>query len=198
MAKRTRYTRESIINTSIEIIRSEGADALSARSICKRLGCSVAPIFWVFKNMDELLGEVRKTAQKLFNDYVADSVNYVPAFKEFGLRLIRFSREEPNLFHFIFLEKASEDSFATDIVSATLKMNEPHFDITPEQSGIIFKHVWPFACGLALLSNKNPELYSEETVSMMLSTQYQALLMMVKSGREVENVKPHNPESQIL
>ncbi|MGN1212337.1 MAG: TetR/AcrR family transcriptional regulator, partial [Candidatus Cryptobacteroides sp.] len=87
MPKRTQFTRESIINTSIDIIRSKGADALSARSICKRLGCSVAPLFWTFSNMEELLGEVRMASQKLFMDYVAESVKYVPAFKEFGMRL---------------------------------------------------------------------------------------------------------------
>lgn len=48
--------------------------------------------------MEELLGEVRKTAQIQFMNYVADSVKYVPAFKEFGMRLIRFSREEPELY----------------------------------------------------------------------------------------------------
>ena len=190
MAKRAQFTRESIINTSIEIIRSDGAGALSARSICKKLGCSVAPLFWAFTNMEELLGEVRKTAQIQFMNYVADSVKYVPAFKEFGMRLIRFSREEPELFHYLFLDKSSEAGFADSIVSEVLKQNEPHFDITPEQSGTIFKYIWPFACGLAVLSNKKPELYSEETVSEMLSIQFQALLMLVKSGKDVENIIP--------
>lgn len=190
MAKRAQFTRESIINTSIEIIRSDGADALSARSICKRLGCSVAPLFWAFSNMEELLGEVRKAAEVLFMDYVADSVKYVPAFKEFGIRLIRFSRVEPELFHYLFLDKSSEVGFADSIVSEVLKQNEPHFDITPEQSRTIFRYIWPFACGLAVLSNKKPELYSEETVSEMLSTQFQALLMLVKSGKDVDIIIP--------
>ena len=190
MPKRTLYTRESIINTSIAIIRSEGTDALTARSISKRLGCSVAPIFWTFNNMEELLGEVRKTAQNLFRDYVSDSVRYQPAFKEFGLRLIRFSREETNLFHYIFLDMGSDTGFIYDIVSGTLRQNEKHFNISPEQSLIIFKHIWPFACGLAVLCNKNPAVYNDETVSEMLSAQFQALITMTRNGAEVENVTP--------
>ena len=133
---------------------------------------------------------VRKAAKKLFRDYVADSVRYYPAFKEFGIRLIRFSREETNLFHFVFLDMDSDSGFIDDIVSETLRQNEKHLDILPEQSHIIFRHIWPFSCGLAVLSHKNPEVYSEETVSEMLSAQFQALVSLVKSGTEVSNIKP--------
>ena len=190
MPKQALYTKEVIVGTCLEIIRTDGTDALSARSICKKLGCSVAPLFWAFENMEELLSEVRKAAQKLFSDYVADCVNYVPAFKEFGLRLIRFSREEPSLFRYLFLDKDSEDGFIDGIVQAGLRQNEPHFGLSPEQSEFIFRHIWPFACGLAVLSNRKPELYTEDTVSRMLSTQFQSLLMLVKSGTEVNDVKP--------
>lgn len=190
MPKHAQFTKESIIDASIDIIRANGAGALSARTICKKLGCSVAPLFWTFSNMEELLGEVRTATQVLFMKYVADSIKYVPAFKEFGIRLIRFSREEPELFHYLFLDKASDGGFADSFVSEILKQNEPHFNLTSEQSGTIFRYIWPFACGLAVLSNKFPELYSEETISEMLSTQFQALMMLVKSGKDVENVIP--------
>ena len=190
MSKQAQFTKERIIGACLEIIRSDGPDALSARSICKKLGCSVAPLFWVFENMEQLLGEVRKAAQTLFIDYVADSIDYVPAFKEFGIRLIRFSREEPGLFHYLFLEKDAEVGFADSVITECLKRIEPHFGLSSEQSGFIFRQIWPFACGLAGLCNRAPGLYTEEMVSQMLSNQFQALLMLVKSGKEVVNIIP--------
>lgn len=190
MSKQALFTRERIIGACMDIIRSEGADALSARSICKKLGCSVTPLFWVFKNMEELLGEVRKAAEKLFADYVADSINYVPAFKEFGLRLIRFAREEQQLFLYLFFDEAADEGFVYLEAMEGLRQNEPLFGLSPEQSEFIFRHIWPFACGLAVLSSKTPDLYSEETISRMLSNQFRALLMLAKSGEEAVDIKP--------
>lgn len=198
MSKRAQHTKETIVSTCIDIIRAEGADALSARSICKKLGCSVAPLFWAFGNMDELMCEVRNEAQKLFTDHVADSIEYVPAFKEFGMRLIRFSREDPNLFHYLFLEKDSDNGFAESIAAGLLVQNASHFGLTPEQSHFIWQHIWPFACGLALLSNKNPEQYSEDMVSQMLSSQFQALVMLAKSDIKVDNITPTKIKRQAL
>ena len=102
MPKQEQYTKEIIIREAIGIIRSDGIEALTARSLSKRLGCSVAPLFHKYENMEELTADVRKAAGNIVNDFLADAVNYQPAFKEFGLRLIRFSKEEPNLFHYLF------------------------------------------------------------------------------------------------
>ncbi len=55
MPKHAQFTKETIIRTCIDIIKTEGAEALTARSICKKLGCSVAPLFWAFENMDKLM-----------------------------------------------------------------------------------------------------------------------------------------------
>jgi len=195
MSKHARFSKETIVNTCIEIIKTDGVDTLTARSICKKLGCSVAPLFWAFENMDELMGEVRKSSQKLFSDYVDESIEYIPTFKEFGLRLVRFSRENPKLFHYLFLDKDSNNVFFDGISAEFFKQNESHFGLSAEQSGFICQHIWPFACGLALLCSKNPGLYPEEKVSQMLSNQFQALLMQVKSEIQVENIIPKKIEN---
>jgi len=194
MPKHAQFTKETIIRTCIDIIKAEGAEALTARSICKKLGCSVAPLFWAFGNMDQLMNEVRKAGQKLFTDFVADSIEYVPAFKEFGLRLICFSRENPSLFHYLFLDKESDRGFSESLAKEFLKKNETHLGLSQDQSEFIWQHIWPFTCGLAVLSNKSSEQYPEEKVSQMLSNQFQALLMQAKSETKVENITPKKIE----
>lgn len=66
-------------------------------------------------------------------------MNYEPAFKEFGIRLIRFSREEPNLFHFLFMEKGTSSELAHKIAHECLKQTAASFDLTPEQAEQIFE-----------------------------------------------------------
>lgn len=190
MPKQVQFTKEIIINAAIEILRSDGIEALTARSLSKKLGCSVAPIFNKYANMEELMADVRKASGKIVSDYLADAVNYEPAFKEFGLRLVRFSKAEPNLFHYLFLGKNGSAEYADAIAKECLTQTKSSFEVTDDQTSFIYAQIWPFVCGLAQLCCKNPEIYTDECISRMLSTQFQALMMFVKSGREVENIVP--------
>lgn len=190
MPKAVFFNKERITKAVIDIIRTDGSETLTSRAIGKRIGCSVSPLFREYKNMEEIHADARKAAEKIFTDYLADSVDYEPAFKEFGIRLIRFSREEPNLFHYLFLEKGGSSEVAHDIARECLKQTAASFGLTSEQTEQIFDQEWTFACGLAMFCSKNPELYTDERISYMLSAQFMAQLTLIKSGREVINIEP--------
>lgn len=191
MPKQVQYTKDDIVNASVGILRSQGSEALTARAIGKSLGCSVGPLFRSFTNMDDLMDSVRERAEEILRAYIAGSVHYRPAFKEFGLRLVRFSKENPNLFHYLILEKGSRDCTADEIARECLKQTAADFDLTREQTDFVFEQIWPYTCGLAQLCVKNPETYTEERVSRALTNQFMALLMLVRSGREIMVMEPH-------
>ena len=44
------------------MVRKEGFAVLSARNIAKQIGCSTQPIYWCYKNMDDLKAEICKKA----------------------------------------------------------------------------------------------------------------------------------------
>lgn len=190
MPKAVYYTKEKISKAVIDLIRKNGSESLTSRSIGKKLGCSVSPLFREYKNMEEIHADAQKAAEKIFSDYLADSVNYEPAFKEFGIRLLRFSKEEPKLFHYLFLEKGGSSDIAHKIAQECLKQTEASFNLTPEQSELIFDQEWTFACGLAMLCNRNPEEYPDERISRMLSTQFMAQLILIKSEHKIVNIEP--------
>ena len=58
-----------------------------------------------FKNMEELHKEVRNMAMKEFESYVRDAVNYTPAFKHVGERMIQFAAAEPKLFQLLYMKE---------------------------------------------------------------------------------------------
>lgn len=191
MPKQVQYTKNDIVNASIEILRSQGSEALTARTIGKQLGCSVGPLFRTFSNMDDLMNSVREKSEEIFRKYISDSVYYRPAFKEFGMRLIRFAKENPNLFHYLVLAKGNSNYIAHEVARDCLKQTAADFGLTVKQTDFVFEQIWPYACGLAQLCSKNPETYTEKRVSQLLSNQFAALLMLVKSGREVINPEPY-------
>ena len=49
-----KVSKEQIIDAAVEVLRDNGFSAINARSVAKKLGCSTQPIYFSFKNMDEL------------------------------------------------------------------------------------------------------------------------------------------------
>ena len=101
MPPKAKYSREEITAGAFEIARERGIEAVTAREVGKKLGTSSTPIFTAFKNMDEVLFEVRKAAMREFEERAKEAIHYTPAFKQFGMQMIRFATEEPQLFQLV-------------------------------------------------------------------------------------------------
>ena len=190
MPRKAFFSKQEIIDKALEILRQQGPEAISARSLCKALGCSVSPLFTVYKNMDEIFSDLHAAAEKLFENYMADVIDYQPAFKEFGMRLVKFSREEPQLFHYLFLDKNSESIVADRKARECLQNIEGEYDLSEKQGLELYFQMWVFACGLSALCNKNPQKYSDSDISYLLSLQFSSVLTFLKSGREVLDITP--------
>ena len=190
MPRKAFFSKQEIIDKALVILRQQGPEAISARSLCKALGCSVSPLFTVYKNMDELFSDLHAAAEKLFENYMADVIDYQPAFKEFGMRLVKFSREEPQLFHYLFLDKNSESIVADRKARECLQNIEGEYDLSEKQGLELYFQMWVFACGLSALCNKNPQKYSDSDISYLLSLQFSSVLTFLKSGREVLDITP--------
>ena len=185
------FSKEAIAAAGLEIIRKQGVEALSARALSKQLGCSLSPIFTVFKDMDEIQTAVRQAAAALFADYVKDVFDYRPAFKEYGMRLIRFAKEEQNIFQ-LFFERGNSLLDNAPVAALNCLGNiKDAYQLTDGQILILYRQLWAFTCGVAVLATQSPDEYPEELISEMISTQFISTLSFLKSGRPVVNVTPH-------
>ena len=93
MPPKPKFTRDEIINKALEIVKTDGADALTARELGKRLGTSSSPVFTSFKDMEELKNAVRKKAESIFESYMAVAETFNPAYKKRGMQWIKRSEE---------------------------------------------------------------------------------------------------------
>lgn len=190
MPRTAYFSKEEIIAKALQLVRRQGEEKLSARTLSKALNCSVSPLFTQFRNMDEIVAETRNAAQKLFSEYVADVTDYHPAFKEFGLRLFHFSQKEPNLFHYLFMHKQASSE---NIHPKALECIEGICDrqgITKQQAEVLFNQMWVFVVGLAMLCHKVETSFSEESVSEMISRQFFSTLEFIKSGKTLSVPTP--------
>ena len=117
------FTRDQIIEAALRITRRGGLSALTARSLAAELGCSVKPIFGLFRNMEEVQQAVRSAGYALYESYLREEMSggKYPPYKASGMAYIRFAREEKELFKMIFMcDRSGEtpDDFIADLAVA--------------------------------------------------------------------------------
>lgn len=190
MPRQARFSKDDIVAAGLRIVSASGYDAVSARSLGRELGTSSSPMFTMFRDMNEVLDAIRSAAEKTFISRMEGVTDYFPAFKEFGLRLVNFAKEEPNLFQLLFLGKQSRPEIAESIAKECLQTARQGYDLSAEQADMLFKQMWPLACGIAALCIKHPEDFPEETVSKTLSYHFSGIIYLIKSGKEIEDVLP--------
>ena len=108
MPTKVRITKNMILDTAFDIARSGGLEDVSNREIASRLGCSIRPIYYQFKNTDELKGELYAKIEKYFYTYLMDNMrDDIPPYKQVGINYIRFAREESHLFRILFMSETN-------------------------------------------------------------------------------------------
>ncbi|MCQ2176126.1 MAG: TetR/AcrR family transcriptional regulator [Bacteroidales bacterium] len=190
MPRQPRFSKDDIVAAGLRIVRTSGFEAISARALGKELGTSSSPMFTMFKDMNEVLDAIRTAMEKSFTIRMNGVTEYFPAFKEFGLRLVAFAKEDPNVFQMLFLGKDARPEIAEKIARECLCSAEQGYGLTSEQAEMLFRQMWPVACGIAALCVKHPEDFSEEEVSKTLTYHFTGIMSIIKSGKEVEDVRP--------
>ena len=190
MPRNALLTKEAVTAAGLAIVRREGQNALTARALSRELGCSLSPIFTVFKDMDEIQVSVKKAAEDYFADFMKDVNEFEPAFKEFGLRLVRFAKQDGNLFDMLFLSRGGRSDIAGQIAQRSLMDIQQNYDLNDSQASMIFKQMWPVATGIASLCVHRPMAFSEEETGQILSNHFFGMMWLIKSGQQVINIVP--------
>ena len=189
MPPKKKFTREEIIQAAFEMAREKGIESVVARELGKKLGTSSSPIFTAFKNMEEVQQEVRALALKEFESYVSDALNFTPAFKYVGMKMIEFAMREPKLFQLIYMrEREESQSYEEmvvglgDTVDVCIQIMQRDYGLNRKDAEMLFKLKWLHTFSIcALMANKVCH-FSMEEISEILSASFQGTLILIKSG----------------
>lgn len=187
MPPKAKFTKEQIVQVALDIVREEGIEAVTARSLGKRLGSSACPIFTVFENMEEVLSQTQKAAKGLYFEYVERGLTQTPAFKGVGTQYILFSIQEPKIFQMLFMSEQPQELALNNVLPAI----EEHYDaimssiqtaynMSVASAEKLYKHLWIYTHGIAALCATNMCKFSAEEISQMLTEVCMAVLKQIK------------------
>ena len=103
MPPKVKFTSNEIIEAAVKITRTKGIDAVTAREVGRALGVSSRPLFTYFDTVEELKREVYLFAKNLYKEYVKDGLKAEIPFLGVGQQYLRFAKDEPNLYKYLFL-----------------------------------------------------------------------------------------------
>ena len=178
MAPRVRITKEDIAKRSMELVRERGFEALNARNIAEKLGCSTQPIFTNFSSLEEVVQETRKVSYRAYLGYIEREVasGRYPAYKAYGMAYIRFAAEEKELFKFLFMcDRMGAEGEETEDFSDSVEMIMQANGISRETAQRMHFEMWCFVHGIGTMLATSFYTLDWESISQMTSDIYHGL-----------------------
>jgi AcrR family transcriptional regulator len=171
--RRQERTRQAIIHSALRLIREKGPNELSLREVARRIDYSPAGLYEYFDSKEDLIQAVCSEADDRLRaalesvDPALESGEYLV---ELGLAYIRFARQQPEHFTFLFTRLESEspvespDEFEIDpqssfmiLYDAVQKAIEVGVLQTSQGFGVmeISYSLWSLVHGMAMLQTQS-------------------------------------------
>ena len=163
MPPKAKFTKEEILEAALQLVRENGVDALTARALGERLGSSARPIFTVFQSMDEVRQGVEAAVRRHYSGYVTAGL------EQTGMPL--FMTEQARKPDVTEILPVIDDNYPQILSSV-----QNCYSLTREDSERLYRHLWVYTHGIAVLCATGLCAFSTEEAGRMLTEVCTALL----------------------
>ncbi len=181
MGRKTRITREMILEAAYELLDEAGIGAVAIKSIASRLGCSTQPVSWQFGSMTELKKELfNYAAMKLYSplENVMHGKEAIEAFFISGKHYLSGACDHPNVFRFVNVDDPAEtigeqiyadkSIFEIQFDEEAFQMLTAQYDVSAEDIGKAVRDTVIYTHGLAVMMMFDSyRLSKDEAIRMM-------------------------------
>ena len=190
MARPLTVTKERILSAALNLVRSGGPSALTARRLCEALGCGANAVFSSFGSIQGVRNAVKKEARVLYRKRVSAGFSLNPPFKGFGMALLWFAMDEPQLYSLVMdadMPMASFENYADAYVGfkqESLAAIAASFGLRGHDAEMLYYQMVLVVLGLAQASTRGGCPLSIPQVSGILGKNVRAFLMVIRAGAD--------------
>lgn len=181
MPPKPRITQEMILDAAYTIAREQGAEAVNARSIAERLGCSTQPVLYHFDHVEDIRREVYRMADEYQTACLMQLPEGMNPMTAIGLNYIRFAAEEKPLFRLLCQSDGFQGQSITELIDApelepVLGVFQQEAGLTQAQTKTVFKALFLLVHGYASMLANNTMNYDEAEIVPMLEMAFTAMM----------------------
>ena len=174
-------SKDEIVDAAVEVLREGGFAAVNARSVAKKLGCSTQPIYFSFRNMEELKVALTARAIELHTRRVRDSLRAHEGndsrYSSYGMGFVKFAAEERQLFRWLYLEGEQLGPYQNDVLlPEVIAVIVEEFGYSEEVARRLHQDMIYFTYGLAILANTGHLQLTEEELREAFRREFRALI----------------------
>ncbi len=168
MARTIKFSKDYIMQKSVEFIKKYGYSNLTVRELSKYLGCSTQPIFKNYTKFDlykeDLKVYLRKDYEEFINKYI-DKENYLYTI---SYAYALYAKKEPNIFISLFMTELAgtrtiEEVLNTNRNTVTIEAMTTQYEISLDDAKRIYRDVRFYTHGIATqLAVKSIKLTDQE------------------------------------
>ena len=188
MPPKFKFTRDEITNAALNVTRKNGISGLTARALAAELGCSVKPIFGLFKNMEEVGQDVFIASDLLYQNYLREDMakgKYSP-YKASGMAYIRFAKEERELFKLLFMRDRSREKIEEnkEEIRPLMQLIQQNLGISEDEAYLFHLEMWLYVHGIATMIATSYLDWDDEFISRVLTDAYMGLKYRYTEGKD--------------
>lgn len=176
-------TKETILDAAFQMVREQGLEVLTARSIAQRLNCSTQPVYSAYGSMEELKDDVysrvvyfaQRSMQQYRNDANASAMNL-------AIGSLMFARDEKQLFRTLVLSdygteylKRNQDALHDQMYAAFLRIDDRLASVAKHQVEKMFLKLTAYWVGIGTMINMGTLALDIDEATKMLEEMFQAL-----------------------
>lgn len=174
MPPKQKITKEMLLEHAFAIAEESGIQSVTSRSVAKRAGCSIQPVFSHFATMEDLRKETFDYTHIVLDNEMLAYEQYPDFPERVVLWMLNLARNRKNLYRMIYLSDLSCDDQLPDLMMS-FQVNEKMFQQMLKQHGLpvevcwnIFQRRWLLLYGIATLICVNHANLSDEQALSIL------------------------------
>lgn len=179
MPARKKIHKQDILEAAVRVIREHGASALSVRNIARELHVSTQPLYSEFENFDSLKEELLLFARERYIQV------HPHRYKDFGLALLHFAKDEKELFKFIFIRSRDKEEQIKDVnYDLTIKLLSENLDMDTHSAKELHKKMQYYTYSMAVMIATGYRNISEEEMDRELTDIFK---IMLRHYKQIDN-----------
>lgn len=154
MARKTKFTKEYIMDSSIKFIKEKGYEKLTVRELALYIGCSTQPIFKNYINFDTYKEDLKLYLRKDYKNFISKELDKENYLLSISYLYALYALKEPNVFKSLFMtdlagSRTIDEVLNTDRNIETIKNMTTKYNISLENAKKVYRDVRFYTHGIA-------------------------------------------------
>ncbi|MBR3897679.1 MAG: TetR family transcriptional regulator [Bacilli bacterium] len=154
MARKIKFSKEMILEKSVEFIKEYGYSKLTVRELSKYIGCSTQPIFKNYESFNLYKRDLKVFLRKDYESFIQNYVKVEDYLYTISYAYALYAKKKPTIFSSLFMtdlagSRTVREVLNTDRNRETIEAMVKQYNISLENAEKIYREVRFYTHGIA-------------------------------------------------